>query len=300
MIEVVINEMSNLLAEIRQELGLVLIKLKPSWLPKLLAIFAQFTLFLLVLADKALAVMYVLCHTIVPYSLVFLLMCWSIDLTLRLITKVRQRMASGTNSNQFDSPLKKFLPVADVPDFPITFVDRGLALLSYSWPLSFLFLYFPKIFKEMDPWVMEFNHVYLRGLVILFGSSKYMPVICLFAVFHGIIRRRGPDTDWIGSPYYNIWIKYFVRYHWCYSFLNSIIIIFTITVYGKVAKSHPLGFEALTVVSQVFVYFTLVLLLIGIICAILATVPRIPLFRTGCRYHCGRLRGQSRDQDDII
>lgn len=288
--------MADLFDEIRNELGIVLIKMKPSWLPKLVAVLLQFTLFMLVLADKALAVTYVLWHTFISFSIIFLLICWFIQVVIRLTEKIDQRLPSKSKKFQ----LKKFLPVADVPDFPISIVDRGLALLSYTWPLSFLFLYFPKVIGGMDPWVMEFNHVYLRGLVILFGSSRYMPVICLFAIFHGVIRRRGPDTEWIGCPYYNIWIKYFVRYHWCYTFLNSIFIIFTITVYGKVAKSHPMGFEALNVASEIYVYFTLVLLFIGAICAILGTVPRIPLFRTGCRYHCGRLRGQGPDPDDFI
>ena len=272
-------------------------------IPRIIWIGCQLSIFVLALTQKALAILYSLQQTTIKGAVCIILVCYLID----VITNVNLRIQASRQAQAGITPVvsepeefepETFRPVY-FPGYEITFVHRGFALLSYSWPLAFLFLYFPDVVDRMHPWFLTFNHIYLRGLVIMFGAAKFLPIITLFTIFHGIVRRRGQDTIWVGNVYYEPWYIHFVRYHWCYSLMNCIVIYMTLNIYSKTERSHQMSYDELIIAGDTFFYLSMALIIFGIVSAILGRQPRIPLFHRACIFHCGQLKNDPEDFKDL-
>jgi hypothetical protein len=171
----------------------------------------------------------------------------------------------------------------------VNLFDRGVALLGLIVPYVELCLIFKGPIKYF-PWLMTFNRDYLALVKISILCSPYSLMVWNYFVFREFIRRRGPDTEWAGTDKKKYWIKYFIRYYWCFGFCLA-------------ALEEPYNFvnvkiiELLTIPPWLHGVFELVPFLIfvsligySILCILIGVTSKIPLFHGACEFHAGKPR----------
>lgn len=177
--------------------------------------------------------------------------------------------------------------------YSVTWVDRGLAVIAIIWPMSELFMYFGEIVDSFD-FLSMIEHDYLRGIIFFLSFAPFNNAIISILVFRELIRRRGPDTKWFGQ-YSKVWIKHFVRYHWCFAFCIHIMIQLFMYIFIKFAVASGLEGENQESVALCFFFMMLGLMVYAGISAILGVQCRFPLFHGACLLHCGRLKNSKDD-----
>jgi hypothetical protein len=106
-------------------------------------------------------------------------------------------------------------PITDATNVKLFY--RGLAISGLILPCAEFARFFPDEIKQW-PVLDHFQVEYLTGLIMLLNVNELFVILLQVFCFRELIRRRGPDTEWVGSDGKQIWVKYFIRYYWCYGF----------------------------------------------------------------------------------
>ena len=120
------------------------------------------------------------------------------------------------------------------------------------------------------PWLRSFVSDHLTGLMLLLNLNDFNFIILNILVFRGLIRRRGPDTQWSGT-HNKFWIKYYIRYHWCYG--SCLMTILEVYMYIKMKIFPYLDIPAtgIQIINSTVFYTALAILLYSMVCAALGT-----------------------------
>lgn len=213
--------------------------------------------------EAMITTIYILATTLVLKGAIFLLCCYGIDKIETFLTGAKPTTTSK-----------------------ISWLDRGFAFLASFWTMSELFMYYEKIVYRIDLFY-NLQQDYFVGMICFFNLHPLNNTIFTFFVFREIIRRRGPDTKWVGNETPTFWISNFIRYHWAFAFCLNIVV--QTYMYGLYKFLIPLGF---TVPQQVAIgnlsfSITLAIILYSGACALLGLRCRLPVFHGACVLHAG-------------
>ena len=184
-------------------------------------------------------------------------------------------------------------PVAN--PYALTAVERGLAFSAGIFPLSESFMFFQEVARSY-PLTNYLNHEYFRGLAILMSAAPPTSMIMSFYIFSQIVRRLGPDTRWFGGYPSVVWIKYVVRYHWCFVLCQHTIINLWLYCFLKFAVANGLRGDGQEVWATAFFFFNLGLSAYQMLCGCFAVKCRFPLFHRACVFNCGYQKGSKDDK----
>ena len=223
--------------------------------------------------DGTIAVLYTLVVTIGIKAVIMLLCCYIFD--------------------KIEAFLQKSTGLAPKPQYSITWVDRGWALLASAWTMGELFTYNPAIVRQF--FVFRYlDENFLRGIAYFININPLNSTVFGFFIFREVIRRRGPDTKWFGSTT-NLWIKNFVRYHWCFAFcLNIVVQTYMYAIYKFLI---PQGLSMPQQETIALIGFIVIALIIfySAMCAILGIRCKVPIFHGACILHVGKLQNEKDD-----
>ena len=165
--------------------------------------------------------------------------------------------------------------------------DRALAFLGLLVPYVELAHLFPKQLAAY-PELTQFINQFVGGIRLVIEYNPYLILVWNFLVFRELIRRRGPDTVWAGLDKKKYWIKWFIRYYWCYGFcLTSLIEPYNF-INSKIFDLLVMSPWFSQSVTYFVFYVTGALLLYGAI-GILVGVPNyVPLLHGACVFHVGK------------
>jgi len=180
--------------------------------------------------------------------------------------------------------------------YALTALDRGIAFCAGIWPISEAFMFFQEIARSY-PFTNYLNHNYFRGLVVMLSAAPLTSIILAFVVYGQIVRRIGPDTRWFGGRPKR-WIKYQIRYHWCFSLCLHAVITLWIFCFLKFAVANGLKGDEQEVWASSFFFMFIGLSAYQMLCAIIGVKPRFPIFHRACVFNCGRQKGSKDDRPD--
>lgn len=168
----------------------------------------------------------------------------------------------------------------------ITLFDRCLALCGFILPCAELCRFFPHEITTI-PWLHALQIQYLTGLMLLLNLNDFNFVIANILVFRGIIRRRGPDTKWSGTRN-KFWIKYFIRYHWCYGSCLMTLLEVYMYIHSKILCHLSIPMWGNIAIAGGMFYISAAVLGYSAICALLGTIGKMPLIHGACEFHVGQ------------
>ena len=224
--------------------------------------------------EALLSVLYVFCTDLGLFSAILLLTMYLIDRTLLFVRK------------QFNPEIEEDVP--ETYPLPLNCVERGFCFLAMFWPMAELFMWAGELIEQY-PILKAIEDDFLRGTILFIQYSPLNSTIIGLFVYKDIIRRRGRDTIWRGpAEFPENWLKYDVRYHWCYAFSMHIVIGFFMWIYLKlVVGSHGLRSQDQEVWMTAFFFIMFTLILYQGICAIFGIQCKLPIYDGACRIHCG-------------
>jgi hypothetical protein len=165
--------------------------------------------------------------------------------------------------------------------------DRALALVGLIVPYVELCRIFSRPLKDY-PWLLSFNRDYLAGIKMAMLYSPYTMMIWNLVVFREFIRRRGPDTVWFGSDRKKLWIKWFVRYYWCFGFCLASLEEPYNFFKTKVVDLLRLPSIYVDIMHETVCVVCGSLLIYNVICILIGIPSRLPLFHGACEFHVGK------------
>lgn len=169
----------------------------------------------------------------------------------------------------------------------VNLFDRGLAIAGLILPCAEFSRYFPQEIKQF-PMLYQFQLDYLTGLIMFLNLNEIVVILLQVFCFRELIRRRGPDTEWSGSTGKKIWIKYFIRYYWCYGFCLTTILEPYNFIQVKLITLLNLPPWVSTCISEGAFYLLGFLIIHAIIYALIGLPNKLPLFHGACEFHVGR------------
>jgi hypothetical protein len=211
---------------------------------------------------KVLAILYVIGSNLLPPVLA-LLVAYALS---NFVIKSQKKASDPTNVNLF---------------------DRGLALMGLVLPCAEFARYFPQEIKSI-PILHQLQVEYLTGLIMFLNLNQIIVLFVQVFCFRELIRRRGPDTEWSGSTGKKVWIKYFIRYYWCYGFCLTTMLEPYNFMQIKLITLLDLPRWVNLCISQGAFYISGALLIHAIIHALIGVPNRMPLFHGACEFHVGR------------
>jgi len=188
-------------------------------------------------------------------------------------------------------------PVAN--PYALTAVDRGIAFSAGIFTLSENFMIFQELARSYTI-TNYFNHHYFRGFVILFSAAPPTTMLIAFLAFSQVVRRLGPDTRWFGGYPSDIWVKYVVRYHWCYALCQHSVINLWLYCFLKFAVANGLRGDGQEVWAAAFFFFNIGLSVYQMLCAVFAIKCPFPVFHRACIFNCGYQKGSNDDKKNIF
>ena len=232
--------------------------------------------------EAFLSVLYVMCIDLVPFVAVLLFILYLFDRTNLFLRQT------------FGPEIKKDVP--ETYPLPLNCVERGVCFLAMIWPMAELFMWAGELIDQF-PILKAIEDDLLRGTILFVQYSPLNSTLIGLFVYKDIIRRRGPDTIWRGpAEFPEFWIKYTVRYHWCYAFSMHILIGFFMWCYLKlVVGSAGLRAQDQEVWMTAFFFITFTLILYGGVCAIFGIQCKLPIYDGACRIHCGIPKRSTKD-----
>jgi hypothetical protein len=169
----------------------------------------------------------------------------------------------------------------------VNLLDRGLALAGLVLPCAEFARFFPDTLKEF-PTLYHFQIEYLTGLIMLLNLNELIVIFLQVFCFRELIRRRGPDTEWIGSTGKKIWIKYYIRYYWCYGFCITTLLEPYNFIQVKVIELLQLPNWVEYFFSNLAFVTVGGLIIHAVIYALIGIPNKMPLFHGACEFHVGR------------
>lgn len=211
---------------------------------------------------RLLAVMYVMAYEFIPYFVIYAVLY---VLSYYLI-----------KSNKPDSDATN-----------VNLLDRAYAFMGFIVPLAEYTNYFPAEMNDY-PFIRDFQAHYLTGITLLLNSNQFIPLIMQILCFREIIRRRGPDTEWSGPRTNRLWIKYYIRYYWCYGFLIVSLLEPYCFMQRKVIELFDFPYWLDAAISQTCFYFFSALLIHGLFFMLIGQPNYMPVFHDACEFHVGK------------
>jgi hypothetical protein len=181
--------------------------------------------------------------------------------------------------------IKSKKPVTDATN--VNLFDRGFALAGLILPCAEFSRFFPNEMKQW-PELYWFQVEYLTGLIMLLNINQLIVILLQVFCFRELIRRRGPDTEWVGSTGKNMWVKYFIRYYWCYGFCLTTLLEPYNFIQMKVIELLQLPSWVDTFFTQVAFYTLGCLIAHAIIYALIGIPNKMPVLHGACEFHVGR------------
>ena len=181
--------------------------------------------------------------------------------------------------------VKSKKPVTDATN--VNLLDRGLALAGLILPCAEFARFFPDTLKQW-PILYHFQVEYLTGLVMLLNLNELIVILLQVFCFRELIRRRGPDTEWIGSTSKKIWVKYFIRYYWCYGFCITTLLEPYNFIQVKVVELLQLPNWVQHLCTEVAFVTVGGLIIHAVIFAVIGIPNKMPLLHGACEFHVGR------------
>jgi hypothetical protein len=181
--------------------------------------------------------------------------------------------------------IKSKKPVTDATN--VNLFDRGFALSGLILPCAEFSRFFPNELKQW-PVLYHFQVEYLTGLIMLLNLNEMFVILLQVFCFRELIRRRGPDTEWIGSDGKKIWVKYFIRYYWCYGFCLTTLLEPYNFLQMKVIELLQLPSWIDILLNETAFYTVGFLIVHGIIYALIGIPNKMPLLHGACEFHVGR------------
>jgi hypothetical protein len=169
----------------------------------------------------------------------------------------------------------------------VSLFDRGVALGGLILPCAEFARFFPAQVKQW-PVFYNFQVEYLTGLMMLLNINELMVVLLQVFCFRELIRRRGPDTEWTGPTGQKVWVKYFVRYYWCYGFCLTTLLEPYNFIQTKVVDLFLFPVWVETVCTMGAFYLIGSLILHAVLYALIGIPNKMPLLHGACEFHVGR------------
>ena len=185
--------------------------------------------------------------------------------------------------SNFVVPSKK--PITDATN--VNLFDRAAAISGLILPCAEFSRFFPNEIKQW-PALYNFQVEYLTGLIMLLNLNELIVILLQVFCFRELIRRRGPDTEWVGATGKDYWVKYFVRYYWCYGFCLTTVLEPYNFVQSKVIELLQLPGWVDTFFTELAFYTLGALILHAVIYALIGIPNKMPLLHGACEFHVGR------------
>jgi hypothetical protein len=181
--------------------------------------------------------------------------------------------------------IKSKKPITDATN--VNLFDRGFALAGLILPCAEFARFFPDEIKQW-PVLYHFQVEYLTGLIMLLNVNELFVILIQVFCFRELIRRRGPDTEWVGSDGKQIWVKYFIRYYWCYGFCLTTLLEPYNFIQMKVIELLQLPSWIEAFFTELAFYTLGCLIVHAIIYALIGIPNKMPLLHGACEFHVGR------------
>jgi hypothetical protein len=183
--------------------------------------------------------------------------------------------------------IKSKKPITDATN--VNLFDRGFALSGLILPCAEFSRFFPNEIKQW-PVLYHFQVEYLTGLIMLLNLNELFVILLQVVCFRELIRRRGPDTEWIGAGagQQKVWVKYFIRYYWCYGFCVTTLLEPFNFIKMKVIELLQLPNWIDTFFNELAFYTLGCVIVHAIIYALIGIPNKMPLLHGACEFHVGR------------
>jgi len=264
-IEKLVNKVANSEINLQKILEISKLGLQNLWTQYFSYQFLGLILFLLSVQEellKVFAIFFVIVSNLLP-PVIALTILYALS---NFVLKSQKKVSDPTNVNLF---------------------DRGLAISGLILPCAEFSRYFPNEIKQI-PWLYQFQLDYLTGLIMFLNLNEIVVVLVQVFCFRELIRRRGPDTEWTGSTGKKLWIKYFIRYYWCFGFCLTTILEPYNFIQMKLMTLLNLPLWVNTCLSESAFYILGGLILHAIVFALIGLPNKLPLFHGACEFHVGR------------